>query len=222
MEEPSKEFPELSEDEIFSPHGRKHPLQGKIDLGRYYSPKNIFSCRANDFGRDDYIVQDVLMEEFTCVGFYNSQADFIKAEVLFTPTLENRILDKSDLKDAFESFGIGILKEVDHAQGIEILKEEMIDEATFFAAISVERMAVLIASNGKYMSSTRGYLIFQEGDKLVLLSNQKVTIPGQKHDPKTHIEMLKKDLLEFRKTFELNLTPSLSRNFRGHVYQKTS
>ena len=117
------------------------------------------------------------------------------------PEIEKKTLDEKALKDAFEGFGIGILKTVDNAQGIEVLKEEMMVGNMFFAAISVEKMSVLS------VPSTRGYLVFQDKDKLVLLSNQEVTLPGQKHTPKKHIEKLKNDILEFKKTFEFGPIP---------------
>ena len=71
-------------------------------------------------------------------------------------------------------------------------------------------MSVLNASNGEQMASTRGYLVFQEKDKLVVLSDQRVTLPGQNHDPKKHIEKLEQDILEFKKTFEFGLIPTPS------------
>lgn len=201
---------ELPRSEIFPPEdGKLVPLQGKIVDGHYYAPKNVFSCQADDFGQGTYLTQDVLLEQAACVGFYSSRAHFKKAEIMFMPGLEKKTLNQEDLKDAFESFGIGILKTVDNAQGIEILNEEMINDM-FFAAISVEKMSVLKSSNGKYMSSTRGYLIFQDKDKLIVLSNQKVTLPGQKHTPKQHIEKLKQDILNFRKTFEFGAIPVTS------------
>ena len=70
---------------------------------------------------------------------------------MFMPGLEKKTLNREDLKDAFESFGIGLLTEVDHAQGIEVLTKEMIGDRMFFAAISVKKMAVLRASDGKYI-----------------------------------------------------------------------
>ncbi len=204
----SEKSTELPRSEIFPPEdGKLPPLQGKIIDGRYYAPKNVFSCRAYDFREGAYTAQDGLLEQAACVGFYNAVADFKKAEVLFMPGIEKKTLDEKALKDAFEGFGIGILKTVDNAQGIEVLKEEMMAGNMFFAAISVEKMSVLKASNGRYMSSTRGYLIFQDKDKLVVLSNQEVTLPGKKHTPKKHVEKLKNDILEFRKTFEFGLIP---------------
>jgi len=199
---------ELPRSEIFPPEDCKlPPLQGKIVDGRYYAPKNVFSCRAHDFSEGTYIAQDALLEQAACVGFYSAKAAFKKAEVLFMPGLEKKNLDEKALKDAFDGFGIGILKTVDNAQGIGILKEEMVADNMFFAAISVAKMSVVRTPNGKYLSSTRGYLVFQDKDKLVVLSNQEVTLPGQKHTPKKHVEKLKNDILEFRKTFEFGPIP---------------
>ncbi len=39
------------------------------------------------------------------------------------PGIGDKILSEKGLKEAFKSFGIGILKTVGSAQGIEILKE---------------------------------------------------------------------------------------------------
>ncbi|MGH2611744.1 MAG: hypothetical protein ACRDFB_01690, partial [Rhabdochlamydiaceae bacterium] len=164
---------ELPRSEIFPPEdGKPVSLQGKILNGRYYAPKNVFSCQADDFGEGAYLAQDGLLEQAACVGFYSSIANFKKAEVMFMPGLEKKSLERKALKDAFDGFGIGILKTVDNAQGIEVLTEEMVGDTLFFSAISVEKMSVLKAPNGKYMSSTRGYLVFQDKDKLIVLSNQ--------------------------------------------------
>lgn len=206
----SKKPTTLRPTEIFTPDkGGIDRLQGKILNGRYYAPKNVFSCLPDSFGEGKYIAQDALLNQAACVGFYSPIGNFKKAEVIFTPSLENKKLDKPDLRDAFDSFGIGILKTVDSAEGIEILVEEMVENNMLFVSISIEKMAVLRASNGKFKSSTRGYLVFQDRDKLILLSNQKVTPPGQKHTPKQHMEWLKKDILEFRKTFEFGDLPQI-------------
>jgi hypothetical protein len=210
-----KEIPELPQDEIFSPKGDRIPtLQGKIENGRYYAPRNLFSCSAYDYGEGIYTVQDGLLNHGVCVGFYNAIGDFKKVEVvflpekvIFLPEFKNKNPNKKSLKDAFEIFGIGILKKVDNAEEIELLSEELVGDNLFFAAISVKRMSVLKTPIGQHMSSTRGYLLFQVKDKLVILSNQRVTLPSQRHIPKNHTEKLKQDILEFKKTFELDPSP---------------
>ncbi len=204
---------ELPRSEIFPPQdGKTKPLQGKIVAGRYYAPRDIFSCQADNFGASTYLAQDILIDEQAmCVGFYNSIGDFKHAETMFLRKLRDKVLDGEALKRGFESFGIGILKEVDNAQGIEILREEMIDNL-FFAAISIGRTSVLRSANGEHPSATRGYLVFQNKDKLVILSNQLVTPQGQKHIPQKHVERLKSEILEFKKTFEFGPTPVLERS----------
>jgi hypothetical protein len=159
-EKPTK----LRRSEIFPPEdGKLIPLQGKIVRGRYYAPKNVFSCQADDFGQGAYLAQDVLLEQAASVAFYSPIASFKNVEVLFMPGLEKKSLEREALKDAFDVVGIGILKTVDNAQGIEILTEEMVGNALFFSAISVEKMSVLKARNGEYMSSTRGYSVPRQG-----------------------------------------------------------
>ena len=210
IDQSSEKPTELSHSEMFPPEdGKLEPLQGKIINGRYHAPKDVFSCLADDFGTGKHISQDGLLKEAACVGFYNSMGDFKKAEVLFLPGFEKINLEHKALKDCFDRFGIGILKTVDQAQGIEILKEEMVDDM-LFVAISIEKMSVLRAQNGAYLSSTRGYLVFQEKDKLVVLSTQKVTLPEEQHAPKRHIERLRKNALDFRKTFEFGLIPAFN------------
>ena len=210
--QPSENPSELARSEIFPPEdGIFVPLQGKIIDGRYHSPKGVFSCQAYDFDEGSYISQDVLFAHAACVSFYNSICDFKKAEILLIPGLENKHLDKNALKGTFERFGIRILEKVDYAEGIEVLNEEMVgDDNMFFAAISVEKMSVLRDANGEHMASTRGYLIFQDKDKIAVLSNQIVTLPGKKHTPKNHIEKLKQDILDFRETFEFGPIPEPS------------
>jgi hypothetical protein len=200
----------LPRSEIFSSEDCKFiTLQGEISDGRYYAPQGVFSCQAFDFGEGEYKSQDVLFDEAACVGFYDSEGNFKKAEVIFDPGLEKRRLDEAALKIVFNNFGIGILENVDDAEGIEILEEEMINGYMYFVAISIKKMSVLIASNGEHMSSTRGYLVFQDKDKYVLLSNQEVTLPEQLHNPKKHLKKLKREILEFRKTFEFGSSPAV-------------
>lgn len=199
---------DLPRDEMFPPEdGKILPLQGKISEGRYHAPKDVFSCQAYDFGEGRYTAQDGLLEQSACVGFYKSFVEFKKAEIIFLPGLEKRTWGEKEFKDVFEDFGIGILKSVDNAQGIIVLKEEMLGNNVFFAAISVEKMSVLKSPNGQHVPSTRGYLIFQDKDKVAVLSNQLVTLPGQKHEPKKHVEKLKQEILEFRETFEFGAIP---------------
>jgi hypothetical protein len=200
---------ELPQDEIFHPtDGENRPLKGKIVAGRYHAPKDIFSCQAYDFDEGSYTAQDVLWEREACVGFYSSIGDFKEAWVAFVPEVKDRIPNEKELKDAFTGFGIEMLKTFDKAQGIETLKEEMLDNSTFFAAVSIEKMSTLKASSGESMASTKGYLIFQIKDKLVILINQRTTPLGHNHAPKRHIEKLKQALLEFKKTFEFGAIPT--------------
>jgi len=203
---------ELPRSEIFPPEdGKLPPLQGKITKGRYLAPEKIFSCKADDFGEGSYIAQDGLLEQAVCVAFYSPTSDFTKAEIMFMPWLENINLDKKALKDFFEGFGIGVLTKVDNAIGIESLSEEMIDDM-FFTTVSIRKMSVLRTEDGRYMSSTRGYLIFSDKDKLVILSNQICTLPGQKHTPFLYRKKLRQRILDFRKTFKFGSIPMEKNN----------
>lgn len=189
---------------IFAPGNDEPRLKGKIVESRYFSPQNIFSCHADDFGRGKYIAQDGFFEGFVGVSFYDPMANFKKVEVLIFPEDWKPKDEKQHLKSSFDTFGIGILKTVDSALGVKILKEEMIGDSILFTIVSIEKMSVLRDSNGNYTSSTRGYLVFQNENKLVLLSNQIVTPYEQKHTPEKHIEKLQQSILDFKKTFELN------------------
>lgn len=198
----------LSQEECFCPKsGKIHLLQGKISDGRYYAPQGVFSCQACDLGEGKYIAQDALLDQVACVGFYNHMADHKKAEIFLFPGLEKKTSDEKDLKRAFQSFGVGILKSVDQAQGVEILTEEMLDGGMFFALVSVQKISFLKYPNGQPMPVTRGYLVFQHKDKLALLSNQLVTLSGQKHEPMKHMKWLKREILAFQKTFEFGAIP---------------
>jgi|GEM_PF-6906809 hypothetical protein len=178
-------------------------LFGKLNSGRYFSSGEVFSCSAVDFGRGKYVMQDFSDEHAICVAFYNGAGSFVKAEILIIPGIKNRALGKDDFKGVFDDFAMGILKTVDHAKDVVILKEEMLGaEHALFMAVSVRKMTFLKSSCGKYMPATRGYLVYQENDKFVILSNQIPTLPGQKHIPRNHLPKLKEELLEFKKTCE--------------------
>ncbi len=200
---------DLPRDEVFPPRdGKIPPLHGKIVNGRYYSPENIFSCQAEDYGERKYVSQDALSPVSVSVAFYGPIYNFKKAEVIFMPGTEDKQINEVGLKDFFEHLGIGILEKVDNAQGIKVLEEELLEGDTLFAAISVDKISFLRHPSGKYMCSTRAYLVFQDKDKIVILSNQEVTLPGEKHTPEKHIERLKTEILDFRKTFEFGPIPT--------------
>jgi len=193
--------PSDSVSDVFPPpDGSIPPLQGKIVEGRYYSPRHGFSFAADNFGQDTYVAQDGATDEWAAVGFYSQHGNFKRVEVVVVPKFKELILDEADLRRGFESFGVNILRKVDHAEGIEILHEEMLGEDTFFVAISVDRMSVL-RFRDRHIPSTRGYLLFQEGNRLVVLCHQIVTLPWEQHTPKHHISKLKEGVLDFRKTF---------------------
>lgn len=173
---------------------------GKIVNGRYYSPNKIFSCKANDFGKGNYISQDVVHDNTVSLGFYNSNGNFQKAEMIILPS-DKRTLNNEEIERFFYDLGIGILKKVDDAKGIEIIQKDIIDENKLFFVVSIQSTCYF-----QSLPLTRGYLAFQEKEKLVLLSNQYVTMPGETHNPKLHINHLKEDLFKFKDTFEFDLT----------------
>ncbi|MBS0622671.1 MAG: hypothetical protein JSR80_06920 [Verrucomicrobia bacterium] len=86
----------------------------------------------------------------------------------------------------------------------------MIGDTTLFVLISIERTGLFKQIWGEYVPSTRGYLLFQEHDKLVILSQIEPTMPGERHTPGKHKEKLKSELLKFRETFDFN--PSIARD----------
>lgn len=185
-----------------SKSGKLLPLQGRIIEGRYLSPNGTFSCKAEDYNSGQYIAQDGLMEGAEAVGFYGTMGRFQKAEIIFIPEIKNKTMEKKDLEKMFESFGIGILEEVDHAEGIEILKKEMIGDKMLFAALSIKKMSIAKDADDNHLSSTRSYLVYQEHEKIVLLSNQILTPHGIPHTPKSYVKPLREDILAFQKTFD--------------------
>ena len=63
-------------------------------------------------------------------------------------------------------------------------------------------MPALKKLNNKDGPVMRGYLVFLEKGKVVILSNQ-IAVPIEHHKSLQNIENLRKDILEFRKTFKL-------------------
>ncbi len=186
----------------------KQKFQGEIRQGRYYAPKNVYSCKADDFGLGHYIAQDVLMDFAACVGFYNRKGDAKHVEILFMPPdFALKGLDEKGLKRDFQLFAIKVIKDVDNAQDIEILSEEMIDEKTLFVSMSIGKTDVLKNAEGNHLSTTRCYLVFCVKDSVVYLSNQKATQYGLEHNPQSHVPQLKSEILEFRKTLEFAGAP---------------
>ncbi|HAB98198.1 MAG TPA: hypothetical protein DCE71_00015, partial [Parachlamydiales bacterium] len=141
------------------------------------------------------------------VAFFSPVFDFKKAEITCLPGLKKGAFGKKELQKAFEDFGISVLEFIDDAEGVKVLKAEMLEDGSFFGVISIDKMCVLVSEKEQHFSSTRGYLIFQDNDKLVMLSNQLVTCVGKKHEPERHLEKLKQEILEFRNTFEFGAIP---------------
>ncbi len=194
--------------EFIASNGNNYPPpKGKIEDNRYYAPKNVFSCRAEDFGEGKYNHEELLNEAAACVGFHSTSGKSKLAEILFFPGLEEKEIDEKTLKDIFEICAIDRLKNLYSAKGIVILQEEMIEDNMLFVAVAIEEMSVIRGPKGEYLPSTKGYLAFKEEDKIVLLSNQETTFRGQKHLNEQHIEKLKQDILDFRKTFEFGPIP---------------
>lgn len=142
------------------------------------------------------------------IGFYSSSGDFRKADVGVFPFELKTPPDREMLERAFQGFGIRILEVVDNAIGIEVLQEDFIDDCLLFVAISIDRMSVLKHQSGAYMPATRGYLLFHAGNKLVILCNQRPTLPGELHKPLRHVDLLKQDLLRFKESFECGIATS--------------
>lgn len=192
--------------ETFPPKdGIIKPLKGNIIEGRYFSPKQFFSCKAFDFGHGYYTAQDLLNNDVAIVAFYDCSGSFKKIEIFNFPQIKDKTFN---LKMAFETFGISILKEVDHAEGIEILKEESNIEEGLFVVISIKKMSVLKSENGKNIEAVRGYLIYQENEKLIMISNQIISSSQEKHILQNNIEELKNGVLEFRKSLKFDYKKS--------------
>ena len=191
-------------EEYFRPD-RPNPLKGKIVEGRYYSPENIFSCMANNFGQGRYIAQDGIDDLFAAVAFYSPKADFNKVEVFNYPKMD-KAFEKEDLRYIFDTLVQTILKETDDAQGVEILDEEYFEFEKYnalFIAISVKRLSYLRDEFGNFFQATRGHLIFKEGDKIVVMTHHITTPLQEIHTPLKHLPSLKKNILEFRNSFHL-------------------
>ncbi|MBS0621362.1 MAG: hypothetical protein JSR80_00155 [Verrucomicrobia bacterium] len=124
-------------------------------------------------------------------------------------------LDGKVLKEVFEAYGIETLKMFEEAKGIERLSEEMIGDDMFFVALSIKNTGLLKGFYGRDMPSTRGYLVFQHDNKLILLVNQRVTLTGKSQAPGQHEEDLKNELLNFKKTFAFDLLPPIACTEKG-------
>ncbi|MBS0622195.1 MAG: hypothetical protein JSR80_04465 [Verrucomicrobia bacterium] len=200
----------------------KPPLAGKVVEGRYYAPNNMFSCQFNALGEEKYKAGDEFLDKKAVATMFPDQAgdgDWGIVSAIFFDAVGNykradvfdlgwEKLDGKVLKEAFEAFGIEALEAFEEAKGIERLSEEMIGDEMFFVALSIKNTGLLKEFYGRDMPSTRGYLVFQDGDKLILLVNQRVTLTGKSQAPGQHEEDLKNELLNFKKTFEFDLVPA--------------
>jgi len=187
------------------------PLVGAIIDRTYYSPQNIFSCRADTFGQGKYIVQDGIGEYFAAVAFYSSEANFNKAEVL-NYTHDDRFFMIEDLKQVFDDVVIKTLEDVDHAEGIKVLEEEFLQFGRYNAlwvAVSVQKNEFLRDAIGRFIPATRGHLIFKDKGFVVILTNQIVSPLSEIYQPTKHKQGLKKDLLHFRECFHIERDPSI-------------
>ncbi|MBS0621483.1 MAG: hypothetical protein JSR80_00780 [Verrucomicrobia bacterium] len=201
----------------------KPPLEGKVVGERYYAPNNMFSCQFNAIGEEKYKAGDAFLDKKAIATMFPDQAgdgDWGIVSAIFADSAGNykradiydlgwEQLDEKALKEAFEACGIETLEMFEEAKGIERLSEEMIGDDMFFVALSIKNTGLLKGFYGRDMPLTRGYLVFQHDDKLILLVNQRVTLTGKSQPPGQHEEDLKNELLEFKKTFEFDLVPAI-------------
>lgn len=181
-------------------------LNGQVIEGKYHSSKNVFSCDTSVFGKKYTASQDRLDEDCAAAAFYD-EGNFNKIEIIKSPGIEKRDTSKEILKGAFDCFVIGILNEVDHAEGINILSEEVLEIEgcqVLFVAISVKKTD-FSKKDGQNFELTRGHLIYVEKDKVVVLSNQIASLQPSKEDHKNKIALLKEEILRFMKSVSFNV-----------------
>lgn len=186
-------------------------LQGKIEGERYYSPQNVFSCQADDYGQGYFIGHDALLPQAACVALYSEKGAFKKAEIMFWPGVEKCKEQNMILKTTFEGFGIHTIKDVDFGEGIKIIQEEMLSDNVFFGAVSIDNLPYMNPFGDFQIRYSRGYLVYPVKDKLVVLSNQILTLPDQPHEPEKKIDRLKSELLAFKETFQFGPNPKIEK-----------
>lgn len=186
---------------LYSDMKNPFKLHGHISENQYYSEKNLFSCQVQDFGRGSYIANDITLDDMSGVIFYHPSGHFKKAEVISMPVIKTKSLNKEDLQQAFETFGVGLIKAVDQAKGIQILQQKILSNGALFSLLSVDSIRSLKEFNVIPIPAIIAYLIYKEQDKLIILSYQKATPFNENPPTEVLTETMKQDILAFKETF---------------------
>lgn len=195
-----------SQETVFSFKNERSKLfRGEILNGRYNAPDNIFSCKADSFGEDDYLIYEWLDGDCARVGFYSPAGDYKLASIVFIPGLEEKKSDPKAISGASERFKIKVFNFEEDCEGMTLLTNEMIGDEMHFLSVSFDKVP-LLGKPGKYVSATKAYLVFLDKDYYVLLSNQKTRDPRRLYTPKMHVNRLKKELIAFKKSFQFSST----------------
>ncbi len=109
-----------------------------------------------------------------------------------------------------------------HVKTVQEATEALIDKMTedtmledkMFWFFSIKESPVFGNPNNK-LAATVGYMRFREKDTLIYLRSLKLTPCGKKHRPERHINRLKRELINFRKSFRINQA-KMSANSEKH------
>jgi hypothetical protein len=171
------------------------PLKGNIIDGRYYSPNNVFSCKAFDFGQNCYNASDLLTKDAAMVNFYNLAGCFKKIEICVIPQLKDSTLN---LKMAFQKFCMPAYK----IEESDILHEQFLGTNGFLVVLSSKQIFT-IAETDKSTGFIRGCLVFQRNEQFIIVSDQ-IASSNEKAISQSNIDKLKNDVMEIKNSIEFD------------------
>ncbi len=181
-------------------------LKGKIVEGRYYFSNNSFSCRAQNFGYPEPKVVDYVIDQIVSgVVFFGESENLIGVKVITLPEPVETQFHYATCKKMIDLFGLIRFNQNEDTAGIEILEEETPENNALFIAISIATQNHLKPSKADCLRSVRGFLAFQQGNTVILITSQEAISPDDKRAPKRLIETLKRDLLDFKNSMEFPL-----------------
>ncbi len=172
-------------------------LLGKAVNDRYCAPENTFSCQRLDYGDSRWCISDSITDDRrVSVDFSTAEGDFIRAEVELFSEGDLPIYDEELLKAYFHKSVLDCYRTSLEVEESTILSEEMINDRMLFVVVAVERHAK------QSMPATACFLVLQEGNKLVVISNLETLKERFFGGHVNQIDELKKELQSFASTFD--------------------
>ncbi len=176
-------------------------LVGKIENGLYYSPSNLFVCRAEDFGEGDCSIEDHAEKGFQLVQFTNSDESFSFVTGVMPISTKSRI-PSFILKELVNRQVKTVKKRAAKDEKVSVLEKGVIEKNTHFAVTLVEKKSNSKSKEPTSPQTFKGVLVFQHEDKIALMYIDMNFPTGKACTPQECVEGLRVKLLKHQEQMQ--------------------